>query len=46
MHAPEQGAGYFRPEGLLSIACVAPHKDHEKYDKTFASILDGVRFAK
>ncbi|MGB8472994.1 MAG: M48 family metallopeptidase [Candidatus Acidiferrum sp.] len=35
-----------RPEGLFSIVCVAPEKDYEKYDKTFASILDGVRFAK
>ena len=25
---------------------VAPQKDYEKYDKTFASILDSVRFAK
>lgn len=35
-----------RPEGLLSFVCVAPLKDYEKYDKTFASILDSVRFPK
>lgn len=35
-----------RPGGLVSIVCVAPEKDYEKYDKTFASILDSVRFAK
>jgi hypothetical protein len=35
-----------RPDGLVSLVCVAPTKDYEKYDKTFASILDSVRFAK
>ena len=35
-----------RPEGLVSFVCVAPQKDYEKYDKTFSSILDSVRFAK
>ena len=35
-----------RPEGLLSIVCVAPEKEYENYDKTFAAILDSVRFAK
>lgn len=35
-----------RPEGLVSFACVAPQKDYEKYDKTFSSILDSVRFQK
>jgi hypothetical protein len=35
-----------RREGLVSFVCVAPTKDYEKYDKTFASILDSVRFAK
>jgi len=35
-----------RPEGLLSIICVAPQKDYEKYDKTFSAILDSVRLAK
>jgi hypothetical protein len=35
-----------RPEGLVSIVCVAPQKDYEMYDKTFASILDSVRFQK
>ena len=35
-----------RPEGLLSFVCVAPQNDYSKYDKTFAAILDSVRFAK
>jgi len=35
-----------RPEGLVSIVCIAPLKDYEKYDKSFSSILDSVRFAK
>lgn len=35
-----------RPEGLVAFVCVAPEKDYEKYDKTFAAILDSVRFAK
>jgi hypothetical protein len=35
-----------RPEGLVSIVCVAPQKDYKMYDKTFASILDSVRFQK
>lgn len=35
-----------RPEGLVSIVCVSPEKDYEKYDKTFALILDSVRFTK
>lgn len=35
-----------RPEGLVSIVCVAPQKDYEKYDKTFSAILDSVRFGK
>ena len=35
-----------RPEGLFSIVCVAPQKDYEKYDKTFASILDSVQLTK
>src|SRR5690348_3422578 len=35
-----------RPEGLVSLVCVAPTKDYEKYDKTFAAILDSVRFPK
>jgi len=35
-----------RPEGLVSLVCVAPTKDYEKYDKTFAAILDSVRFSK
>ena len=35
-----------RPEGLLSIVCVAPEKDYEKYGQTFSTILDSVRFGK
>jgi beta-barrel assembly-enhancing protease len=35
-----------RPEGLVSIVCVAPTKDYEKYDKTFSVILDSVRLTK
>jgi hypothetical protein len=35
-----------RPEGLISFVCVAPQKDYENYDKTFALILDSVRFQK
>src|SRR5579859_346945 len=35
-----------RPGGLLSFICVAPQKDYEKYDKTFAAILDSVRLTK
>jgi beta-barrel assembly-enhancing protease len=35
-----------RPEGLVSFVCVAPQKEYEKYDQTFALILDSVRFQK
>jgi len=35
-----------RPEGLVSIVCVAPQKEYDKYDKTFGAILDTVRFQK
>lgn len=35
-----------RPDGLVAFVCVAPEKDYEKYDKTFAAILDSVRFAR
>ncbi|MGH9740752.1 MAG: M48 family metallopeptidase [Candidatus Acidiferrum sp.] len=35
-----------RPEGLVSVVCVAPEKDYEKYDKTFGAILDSVKFSK
>jgi beta-barrel assembly-enhancing protease len=35
-----------RPEGLLSFVCVAPQKEYDKYDKTFALILDSVKFQK
>ncbi len=35
-----------RPEGLVSFVCVAPQKEYENYDKTFALILDTVRFQK
>jgi hypothetical protein len=30
----------------VSFICVAPQKDYEKYDKTFSSILDSVKFQK
>ncbi len=35
-----------RPEGLVSIVCVAPQKDYEMYDQTFGLILDSVKFQK
>jgi len=35
-----------RPEGVVSFVCVAPEAVYDKYDKTFSSILDSVRFAK
>ncbi|MGC2526520.1 MAG: M48 family metallopeptidase [Candidatus Acidiferrum sp.] len=35
-----------RPNGLVSIVCVAPTKDYEKYDKTFSAILDSVQLTK
>jgi hypothetical protein len=35
-----------RPEGLVSVVCVAPEKQYEKYDKTFGAVLDTVRFPK
>ena len=35
-----------RPEGLLYFVCVAPQSAYDKYDKTFSSILDSVRFAR
>ncbi len=35
-----------RPEGLLSFVCVAPQQAYSNYEKTFASTLDTVRFAK
>jgi Zn-dependent protease with chaperone function len=35
-----------RPEGLVSFVCVAPQSAYEKYDKTFNTILDSVRFPK
>ena len=35
-----------RPEGLAYFLCVAPQKDYAKYDETFSSILDSVKFAK
>lgn len=35
-----------RPEGLVYFVCVAPQAVYDKYDKTFSSILDTVRFAK
>jgi len=33
-----------RPEGVVSFVCVAPEAAYDKYDKTFSSILDSVRF--
>ena len=33
-----------RPQGLVYFLCVAPQKDYEKYDQTFSTILDSVRF--
>jgi len=35
-----------RPEGLVYFICVAPQSAYDKYDKTFSSILDSVRFQK
>jgi beta-barrel assembly-enhancing protease len=35
-----------RPEGVVSFVCVAPEAVYDKYDKTFSSILDSVRFTK
>ena len=35
-----------RPEGLLYFVCVAPQSDYSGYDKTFAAILDSVRFSR
>ncbi len=35
-----------RPEGLVHFVCVAPEADYGRFQKTFESILDSVRFAK
>jgi hypothetical protein len=35
-----------RFEGLVFFVCVAPQKDYQSYDRTFAAILDSVRFPK
>jgi beta-barrel assembly-enhancing protease len=35
-----------RPEGLVSLVCVAPQSAYDNYEKTFSSILDSVRFSK
>jgi Zn-dependent protease with chaperone function len=35
-----------RPEGLIYFVCVAPDAAYNKYDKTFSTILDTVRFNK
>ncbi|HXY23075.1 MAG TPA: hypothetical protein VEI73_00360, partial [Candidatus Acidoferrum sp.] len=35
-----------RPEGVVYFVCVAPQTAYDKYDKTFSSILDSVRFTK
>ncbi|HYL65203.1 MAG TPA: M48 family metalloprotease [Candidatus Methylomirabilis sp.] len=34
-----------RPQGLVYFLCVAPQKDYDKYDRTFSSILDSVKFS-
>jgi Zn-dependent protease with chaperone function len=33
-----------RPEGLVHFVCVAPEGDYNRFQKTFESILDSVRF--
>lgn len=35
-----------RPQGLVYFVFAAPHKDYDKYDQAFSSMLDSVRFAK
>lgn len=35
-----------RPEGLINFVCVAPETDYPRFQKTFESILDSVRFQK
>jgi hypothetical protein len=35
-----------RPEGLIYFVCVAPDAAYNKYDQTFSTILDTVRFNK
>src|SRR5260370_39499936 len=35
-----------RPEGLVYFVCVAPQSAYDRYDKTFSTILDSVRFTK
>jgi Zn-dependent protease with chaperone function len=35
-----------RPEGLIHFVCVAPEADYGRFQKTFESILDSVRFTK
>jgi Zn-dependent protease with chaperone function len=35
-----------RPEGVLYFVCVAPQTAYSDYDKTFAAVLDTVRFSK
>jgi hypothetical protein len=35
-----------RPEGLINFVCVAPETDYARFQKTFESILDSVRFQK
>ncbi len=35
-----------RPEGLVHFVCVAPEADYGRFQKTFESILDSVRFQK
>ena len=49
-HSPEGGkevdwvVTVLRPEGLVNFVCVAPEVDYWKFQKTFESILDSVRF--
>jgi hypothetical protein len=33
-----------RPEGLVYFVCTVPQDDFQNYHKTFAAILDSVRF--
>lgn len=49
-HSPEGGkevdwvVTVLRPEGLVYFICVAPEQDYWRFQKTFESILDSVRF--
>ncbi len=35
-----------RPEGLVHFVCVAPESDYGRFQKTFESVLDSVRFTR